>query len=151
MATVNDRWHVIVTREGRDWLAEVQGIQGGAHTFARTLKGLDKHVREIIVLGADLPDEAQDALEIDYEYRVDDTDEARRAAVATRRKARRLAEEAEQQTSALARRYAARGVAVRDIAAMLDISYQRVAQLAAPERKKARGSATSKSHRRVDA
>jgi hypothetical protein len=125
-----DAWHVIVTREGRDWLAEVQSIQEGAATYARTLKGLDKNVREVIVLGADLPDDAMDDLNVEYEYRIDEDDKQRRAAVATRREARRLAEKAERETSILACRYVERGVPVRDVAAMLDISHQRVSQLA---------------------
>lgn len=143
MVEVSTPWHVIVTREGRDWLAEVQGIQGGA-TYARTLKGLDKNVREVIVLGADLPTDAQDTLDVDYEYQIDEADEQRRKAVATRREARRLAEKAEHETTILAQRYADRGVAVRDIAAMLDISYQRVSQLASPSKKPTRGTTTSR-------
>ena len=132
MVAVNDTWHVVVTREGRDWLAEVQGIHGGAHTDARTLQTLDKHVREVIVLGADLPDDAMDELSVDYEYRLDDGDAERRAAVETRKKAQRLAADAEKRTALLARKYVSRGVAVRDVAAMLDISHQRVSQITAP-------------------
>ena len=57
-----------VTREGSDWLAEVKGIQAGAHTHARTLQGLDTYVREIIVLGADLQDGAEKDLRVGYHF-----------------------------------------------------------------------------------
>lgn len=134
MAPVNDRWHVTVTREGRDWLAEVAELTSGAHTHARNLHTLDKHVREIIVLGADLPDDALNTLTIDYEYRVDEQDAERRRAVEERRTALRLAAEADQRYTALARNYVSRGLPVRDIAAMLGISHQRVSQLTAPSR-----------------
>lgn len=143
MVAVNDTWHVIVTREGRDWLAEVPAIHGGAHTHARTLQALDKYVREVIVLGADLPDEAMDSLEIDYEYRLDGSDDERKVAVETRKKAQRLAADAEKRYARLACRYVERGVAVRDIAAMLGISHQRVSQLTAPSSKSRRTSAAS--------
>lgn len=134
MVAVNDTWNVIVTREGRDWLAEVQGVKGGGHTHARTLQALDKHVREVITLVADLPDDAMDGLEIDYEYRLDGSDDERKVAVETRKRAQRLAADAEKRYARLACRYVERGVAVRDIAAMLGISHQRVSQLTAPSK-----------------
>jgi predicted transcriptional regulator len=131
MVAVNDRWQVIVTREGRDWLAEVVGIRGGAHTHARTLDKLDQYVREVIVLGADLPDEALERLDLDYEYRVADADDAeRREAVDIRKRAEELHARAIQAASQLALRYTERGLPVRDIATMLGISHQRVSQLA---------------------
>lgn len=60
-------YHVTVTREGEDWLADVPGLQG-AHTFARDLPSLDRYVREVIVLAADLPDAAADDLSLTWEF-----------------------------------------------------------------------------------
>jgi len=68
MAAVSERvYRVAVTREDGHWLADVPDLQG-AHTYARSLPGLDQAVREVIVLAADLPDEAMPKLVIDYDY-----------------------------------------------------------------------------------
>lgn len=50
-------FRVVVTREDGQWLADVPGLTG-AHTYARSLPSLDQAVREVVVLAADLPDEA---------------------------------------------------------------------------------------------
>ena len=52
-------YRVMATREDDAWLADVPELPG-AHTFARTLPALDKAVREVIVLAADLPDAKND-------------------------------------------------------------------------------------------
>jgi len=49
---------VLVTRDGDDWLADVPSVPG-AHTFARSLEGLARSVREVVVLMDDLPDDAE--------------------------------------------------------------------------------------------
>ena len=46
MAAVSD-YEVIVTREGDSWLADVHAVPG-AHTFARSLAGLARSVREVM-------------------------------------------------------------------------------------------------------
>ena len=69
-------WHVVVTREDGSWVAHVpakaDGVRVDASTWARNLPALDRYVREVIVLGADLPDEAMAGLDIAYEYRTGD-------------------------------------------------------------------------------
>ena len=59
---------VLVTREDGHWLADVPAL-AGAHTYARSLPALDQAVREVIVLAADLPDEAMPGLVLDYRVR----------------------------------------------------------------------------------
>ena len=54
---------VLVTRDGDSWLADVPSVPG-AHTFARSLEGLARSVREVVVLMNDLPDDA--AVELDF-------------------------------------------------------------------------------------
>jgi predicted RNase H-like HicB family nuclease len=54
---------VLVTRDGDSWLADVPSVPG-AHTFARSLEGLARSVREVVVLMDDLPDDA--AVELDF-------------------------------------------------------------------------------------
>lgn len=50
-------YEVKVTREDGSWLADVPAVPG-AHTFARSLAGLARSVREVIILMADLDDDA---------------------------------------------------------------------------------------------
>ena len=123
---------VVVTREGGLWLADVRGLEG-AHTYARSLPVLDQAVREVIVLAADLPDEAMAGLAIEYRYRTGDPEldattlEVRRL----RREADELAAAAAARTGQVAVQLVARGLSVRDVAALLGISPQRVSQLTA--------------------
>jgi DNA-directed RNA polymerase specialized sigma24 family protein len=123
-------YRVVVTREDGHWLADVPEL-AGAHTYARSLPALDQAVREVVVLAAGLPDEAMPGLCLDYDYRTGDPDldvtalEVRRL----RREADELAAAAAARTSQAAAQLAARGLSVRDIAALLGISPQRVSQL----------------------
>lgn len=123
---------VVVTREGGHWLADVPALPG-AHTYARSLPALDQAVREVIVLAADLPDEAMGELMLDYSYDTGDPEldatalEVRRL----RRQADELAAAAAARTGEAAARLVARGLSVRDVAALLGISPQRVSQLTA--------------------
>ena len=125
-------YRVVVTREDSHWLADVPELQG-AHTYARNLPTLDQAVREVIVLAADLPDAAMPELVIDYDYHTGDPEldttamEVRRL----RRQADELAATATAQTEQAAIRLVASGLSVRDVAALLGISPQRVSQLTA--------------------
>ena len=127
-----DTYRVVVTREDGHWLADVPELEG-AHTYARSLPALDQAVREVIVLAAGLPDEAMPDLALDYDYHTGDPEldttalEVRRL----RRQAGELAAAATARTSQAAGQLAARGLSVRDIAALLGISPQRVSQLTA--------------------
>jgi predicted RNase H-like HicB family nuclease/DNA-binding CsgD family transcriptional regulator len=125
-------YRVVVTREDGQWLADVPELQG-AHTYARSLPSLDQAVREAVVLAADLPDEAMPDLVLDYDYHTGDPDldatarEVRRL----RRQADELAATAASRTGQAAAQLVARGLSVRDVAALLGISPQRVSQLTA--------------------
>jgi DNA-binding NarL/FixJ family response regulator len=125
-------YRVVVTREDGQWLADVPELQG-AHTYARSLPSLDQAVREAVVLAADLPDEAMRDLVLDYDYHTGDPDldatalEVRRL----RRQADELAATAASRTGQAAAQLVARGLSVRDVAALLGISPQRVSQLTA--------------------
>lgn len=133
MATVSeDAYRVVVTRENESWLADVPVLQG-AHTYARSLPALDQAVREVVVLAVGLPDDAMPDLVLEYDYHTGDPEldttalEVRRL----RRQADELAAAATERTSQAAIQLAARGLSVRDIAALLGISPQRVSQLTA--------------------
>lgn len=124
-------YKVEVTREGEDWLAEVPALPG-AHTFARNLESLDGYVREVIVLAADLPDDAAGSLDLDWRFRTGDGALDEQLA-ALRRDRQRLSEErrrVEEATAALAGRLGRAGFSVRDVAALTGVSRARAQQLA---------------------
>jgi len=131
-AVSEHRYRVVVTREDGHWLADVPGLEG-AHTYARSLPALDHAIREVVVLAAGLPDEAMPGLVLEYDYQTGDPEldttalEVRRL----RREADEVAAAATARTAQVAAQLAARGMSVRDIAALLGISPQRVSQLAA--------------------
>ena len=122
-------YRVVVTREDGQWLADVPELEG-AHTFARSLPALDRYVREVIVLAADLPDGVMAELELDYVYDV--REEAVRNAALVRGRRQQL-HDAEQelvaQTERAVQRLVQEGYSVRDIAVLTGVSYQRVSQL----------------------
>jgi hypothetical protein len=126
----NQSYRVTATREGEDWLADVPGLQG-AHTFAHNLESLDRYVREVIVLAADLPDDATDSLELEWQIHTGDVglDEQLNA---LRRDRRRVGEErrhVEEATASLAGRLGLAGFSVRDVAALTGVSRARAQQL----------------------
>lgn len=123
-------YRVVVTREDEVWLADVPELDG-AHTYSRTLAGLDRAVREVIVLAADRPDDDIPQLRLDYEYRTGDSDiDTTAAEVRTlRAQADQLAAAVSSRTGTTAAMLVARGFSVRDIAAILGVSPQRVSQL----------------------
>jgi hypothetical protein len=123
-------YRVHVTREGDQWLADVPELDG-ASTYASNLTALDRFVREVIALAADLPDSDMPEIELDWAYDIGDqlveqanALRAERVALATRE------QELEQATRALAIKLTSiRGFSVRDTGPLLGISHQRVSQI----------------------
>jgi len=121
-------YQVVVTREGSQWLADVPSVPG-AHTFANSIDGLRRSVREAIVLMDDLPDDADPGIEL----RFDVHDDAVRAAVeVAHRRDELAADEAELRTATLhaIRALKAEGYSVRDVAALVGVTPGRVSQIA---------------------
>ncbi|MGH3905056.1 MAG: helix-turn-helix domain-containing protein [Pseudonocardiaceae bacterium] len=123
-------YRVIVTHEDGTWLADVPELEG-AHTYARTLPALDRAVREVVVMAADRPDADMPALQLAYDYRTGDPDiDVTATEIRTlREQADQLAATATARTSAAAALLVERGLSVRDVAAILGISPQRVSQI----------------------
>lgn len=122
-------YRVSVTREGDLWLAEVDGVSGG-HTLAESLDKLDRYVREVIVLGEDLPDEAAGVLELEWGFE-EVAPQATEAAQLARTRRLLDAERADlvARTQAIAHDLVSQGWSVRDVAAALGPSPGRVSQL----------------------
>jgi DNA-directed RNA polymerase specialized sigma24 family protein len=123
------RWRVEVTREDGHWLADVRGLEG-AHTYAPNLTALDKYVREVIILAADLPDDAASELEIDYRYDVDDDAVLEALALQAKRRELEVATaELQRSTREVAKELAAHGFSVRDAGPLLGVSPGRISQV----------------------
>ncbi len=117
------------TREDGTWLADVPAV-AGAHTFARTLTGLRRSVREVIIVMDDLPDD--DAVAMSFRFDVDDETVAAAAGLGQERRA--LAAREADVMAGTARSVGdliEHGYSVRDAAELLNITAGRVSQLAA--------------------
>jgi hypothetical protein len=130
---------VRVTREDGAWQADVPGLRG-THTWARNLPALDRSVREVIALVKDLPEGAESALQLDYEYNIGDpaltalTAKLRAERERIQREERDLARET---AAAASRLVADASLSVRDAATLLAVSPQRISQVAPRERRAA--------------
>ena len=125
---MSTRYEVIVTREDGAWLADVP-VVAGAHTFARTLAGLRRSVREVIIVMDDLPDDAEVAMS--FRFDVDDATVAVAARLGQERRA--LAAREADVMAGTARSVGdliEHGYSVRDAAELLSITAGRVSQLA---------------------
>ncbi len=121
-------YEVIVTREDGAWLADVPAVPG-AHTFARTLTGLRRSVREVIIVMEDLPDDAEVAMV--FRFDVDDETVAVAARLGQERRA--IAAREADVIAGTARSVGdliEHGYSVRDAAELLNITAGRVSQLA---------------------
>jgi len=125
---VSTSYEVIVTREDGAWLADVPAV-AGAHTFARTLTGLRRSVREVIIVMDDLPDD--DAVAMVFRFDVDDETVAAAARLGQERRAF-AAREADVMagTARSVGDLIEHGYSVRDAAELLNITAGRVSQLA---------------------
>jgi len=125
---VSTSYEVIVTREDGAWLADVPAV-AGAHTFARTLTGLRRSVREVIIVMDDLPDDA--AVAMVFLFDVDDETVAAAARLGQERRA--IAAREADVMAGTARSVGdliEHGYSVRDAAELLNITAGRVSQLA---------------------
>ncbi|MFY9927268.1 MAG: hypothetical protein WAK82_04610 [Streptosporangiaceae bacterium] len=119
----------MVTRDGDGWMADVPALPG-THTWAKTLRALDRKVREAIGMVEDLPRRAEAALDLDMEYHTGDPvlDGLASRLRARRREQERAATEIANATSELLRSFGAQ-LSVGDTAVLLGVSKGRISQL----------------------
>ena len=129
-------YHVVVTREGTSWLADVPAVTG-THTWAKNLPGLDRAVREAIALAEDLPEGVEGSLRLEYEYNIGDPELNDLTARLRAERARISREEhdlAVHTAAAAERLVTAAALSVRDAAKLLAVSPQRISQVSPKER-----------------
>jgi DNA-directed RNA polymerase specialized sigma24 family protein len=117
-----------VTREDRDWLAEVSDLPG-AHAFAGTLNALRSELRDAIILSADLPADARVDLRLVI---ADPALQELQHALDISVERQRLTEQVDQLTARTAhavRALVSAGWSMRDVAGALGITPGRVSQL----------------------
>jgi hypothetical protein len=123
-----EKYLVEVTREGRWWLISVPEIDGV--TQARRLADVEKMARDLIAITLDL---RLSEVAVDVTLNIDDIDvqSTIKAIHKEKEDAAFLEEDAAAKTKTLVKELVAHNVPLRDIGAMLGLSFQRVHQLAA--------------------
>jgi hypothetical protein len=115
-------------RSGRWWAIEVPEVNGGIYSQARRLDGVEAMARDAIALTLDVSPttfevDVVPVLPEEWETELEEAREARRSAAA----AERLAQAA---LDRVVRRLIDAGLTVRDVGALLGLSYQRIAKRA---------------------
>jgi predicted RNase H-like HicB family nuclease len=125
VVAVSEQIKVIVRRDPEDssaWLVNVAGVRG-AHTFGRSLAEAKRHAVEVVALWFEVePDQVQ----IDWDIRLGELSKP----VAQAKSAIAHAETDRERRDAAVRALTAAGVSYRDIAELLGLSHQRIAQIA---------------------
>lgn len=125
MAVMKKQFKVSVRRDPDDraaWLVNVVGAPG-AHTFGRSLAEAKRHAVEVVALWFGL--EADD-FEIDWDIKLGDL----AGSVKRARSAMAHAEADRERRDDAVRALTEAGVSYRDVAELLGLSHQRVAQIA---------------------
>ena len=124
-----NRYHVVVTREKPFWVAVVQGLPGGA-TESRSLALLDGEVRDLV---SGLTDVDEDAFELSWDYAAAFPDDIAAVLVqmrAARENVERSRDEYERLQHDAVVGVRGQGVSMRDAAVLLNLSHQRISQIA---------------------
>jgi hypothetical protein len=123
-----DRYQVEVTRDGRWWMISVPEIDG--LTQARRLAEVEQMARELIAVTLDV---RLSEVAVDVTLDIDGINVKSSIQTISKEKeeAARLEEDAAAKTKTLVKELVAHNVPLRDIGAMLGLSFQRIHQLAA--------------------
>jgi len=118
------KWQVYATPDANFFVLEVEGLPGA--TEAKGLKGIDAMVRDFIYEHTAVP---LNTVEYELHFRLpEDVNQALEEAQRLRLKAEQTRSEAALASTRAAKILRAQGFTVRDIGAMLGISFQRVQQ-----------------------
>ena len=122
------RYTALVTREGKWWMVHVPEIEG--LTQARRLGEVELMAREFIAVSQDLPlDEVDVEVTLAPVGGISDISERLVKIAADRAEAAELERRATREAAALAQALSERDIPVRDVGAILGVSYQRAHQL----------------------
>lgn len=126
-------YRVVFTKEGKDWTVIAPDVHP-AHSWGPNLRSANEHIKEAIALVLDLPKSAEETMVLDPEYHVESLNDREPNVFRSAREARHGLKEAQEKADAALRlaieEGRRHGLSIRDIAAMTDVSYQRVAQIA---------------------
>ena len=126
-------YRVVFTREDKDWTVIAPDVHP-AHSWGPNLRSATAHIKEAIALVLDLPEGAEETMVLNGEYHLEGLDNGGPNVFRNARDARhglRAAQEKADQALRLAIEEGRRhNLSIRDIAAMTDVSHQRVAQIA---------------------
>jgi len=126
--TSRTRYKAQATREGQWWVISVPGVRG-VHTQARRLGQIEETVREALALVLEVD---PGSFDIDYDAVLPGPlAELTRHAAACRQEAEAAQAEASRVMIETAERLRDAGFSVRDVGALLGVSFQRAAQLLA--------------------
>lgn len=112
-----DRYHVVVSRGGKFWFVQVRDLPMGM-TQARRIAEVEPMARDLIASLLDIP---PDSFELTIRFEGDLADHAA-VAIEARAAARAATERAEAEAREAARYLVDQGLAVRDAAALLQVS-----------------------------
>lgn len=131
MATMRKEWEATVTRDGRFWLIQVDGLDGA--TQARNLREVDLMATEFVAIMTE-----QEIDDVTVKWRVELPKEVRKhleAVEASRRTEAEARQAAASESRQAARALRALGLSVREVGAALGMSHQRAQQLVGTESK----------------
>ena len=120
---------VHAARSGRGWILTVPEVQG-AVSYVRGLGGALTHAREAIAFVLDVPDDSFE-VHLEPDLAPDDLAEISRARTAVA-EAERVQRDAAQQSRLVEAKLHREGLSGADIAALVNVSPQRVSQLLKP-------------------
>ena len=126
--TENERYTARYTFDHGDWIVEIDQVPQ-VHSFGRTLAGARDNIRDALALWVQAKDPGGLAIDEAFEGLPKGVIDVVTSANAARAEASELAERAQALTAQAARRLVAGGMSVRDAAALLQVSHQRVHQL----------------------
>ncbi len=128
-------YRVVFTKEGKDWTVIAPDVHP-AHSWGPNLGSATEHIKEAIALVLDLPEDAEETMVLDAEYQIEGLSRREPNVFRVARDARRGLRDAQEKADEALREAIEEGrkhnLSIRDIAAMTDVSYQRVAQIASP-------------------